>query len=109
MCCCCNCLTLVIIAAVVVVVLATNEWSLVNENCGWSPRIHFGMVYVPGRQLVVVGGTNLIDNFGDVWSSSDKGEKWTRLVDVAAFGARHGHALVADASTGELFVIGGDS
>lgn len=28
-------------------------------------------------QLVLVGGTNLTDVFGDVWSSKDDGKTWT--------------------------------
>jgi len=109
MCLCCNCCTLVAIATVVVILLATNAWTRVNEDSGWAPRLHFGMVYTGGGRLVIAGGTNTLENFGDVWSSPDKGENWNRLIDEAAFGARHGHALVADPIKGNLFVIGGDA
>jgi len=108
-CCCCNCCTMLIMAIVIVILLARNEWSLVNKNCGWAPRLHFGVVYTPAKMLVVAGGTNSLENFGDVWSSANKGEDWSRLIDVAAFGPRHGHALVVDPIGGDLFIIGGDA
>jgi len=49
----------------------------------------------------MAGGTNMQYNFGDVWTSPNKGEKWSRLVDVAAFGPRHGHALLDDFEAGD--------
>lgn len=108
MCCCCSFMTIFIVATVVVILLATNEWTLVNDSCSWSPRLHFAMVYSASKLLVMAGGTNTIENLGDVWLSNDKGEKWSRLIDIAAFGARHGHSLLADAGTGAFYVIGGD-
>jgi len=106
--CCCS-IWFVITATVVVaiLVLAIAPWSLLNEECEWEPRSFFGAVYTAQGRIVVAGGMAAIANFGDVWDSDRDGQQWRLLTSSAAFGPRHGHALVTNPATGALFVIAG--
>jgi len=109
-CCCCSFIIIVATATVVILVLATSAWTLVNENCDWAARMHFGAVFITSqRRLIVLGGTDNVQNFADVWGSTDSGESWHIMAESPGFSPRHGHALICDQSTGGLFVLGGDA
>lgn len=91
----------------VVLILAVAPWTMLNRDCDWTPRTYFGVVYTPEKKVFLVGGTDQVSNFADVWTSDKDGQAWSLVITAAAFGPRYGHALVCDPSTGSLFVIAG--
>lgn len=54
-----------------------ENWELVTESAGWSPRPGH-MCELVGNQIVCFGGFGLIANPTDVWASVDDAE-WTQL------------------------------
>jgi len=107
--CCTFCTLLVSALAVIVVIFAISPWTELCTDCGWSGRAYFGATITSGGRIILLGGRDDSQNLGDVWSGSKDGQSWNRLVEYADFGPRHGHALLCDRNTGELFVMGGDA
>eukprot|EP00441_Pelagodinium_beii_P019144 CAMPEP_0197664292 /NCGR_PEP_ID=MMETSP1338-20131121/58546_1 /TAXON_ID=43686 ORGANISM="Pelagodinium beii, Strain RCC1491" /NCGR_SAMPLE_ID=MMETSP1338 /ASSEMBLY_ACC=CAM_ASM_000754 /LENGTH=455 /DNA_ID=CAMNT_0043242905 /DNA_START=406 /DNA_END=1773 /DNA_ORIENTATION=+ len=94
---------------VLVVIFAISPWTQLCDDCGWSGRAYFGAALTPGGRIILLGGRDASHNFGDVWSGSKDGTDWKRLLQFASFEPRHGHALLCDRNTGELFLLGGDA
>lgn len=105
-CCCCSCLGFIAALALLFLYLASAPWTMVNLECDWEARTHFG-VALTGSGLFVVAGTDGVRNFADVWRSPDLGQSWQLLVETAPFGARHGHGMVYKGN--DIFLFGGDA
>lgn len=108
--CCCSCsLVCAVAIAVLVVIFAISAWTQLCEDCGWAGRAYFGAVVTKDKRIILAGGRDGSRVFADVWSGNLKGQDWTRLVESAAFGPRHGHALLYNKNGGDLYVLGGDA
>eukprot|EP00927_Polykrikos_kofoidii_P078772 TRINITY_DN75587_c0_g1_i1.p1 TRINITY_DN75587_c0_g1~~TRINITY_DN75587_c0_g1_i1.p1 ORF type:complete len:610 (-),score=72.74 TRINITY_DN75587_c0_g1_i1:64-1815(-) len=103
----CSC-TVTAAFIVAIVYLAVGSWTLVNQNCDWDGRAHFGALYTPVGRIVVAGGTDGSKNMADVWESTDEGSTWRLVVSTASFGPRHGHVFLHEKVSDLLFVIAGD-
>merc|ERR1711957_306290 len=100
-------LAFVVTSTITILILAVAPWTLLNRECDWEARVYFGVAYTPKKRVFMVGGTDMDQNFADVWESDRNGKAWSLVITAAAFGARHGHALVSDPNSGSLFVIAG--
>jgi len=107
--CCCLWLLAIAGSGFLVVYFALGSWSSVCAKCGFPARRHFGLAFTPDRQVVIVGGMGEEGNVGDVWHGAADGSEFKLVTDQAPFGPRHGHALLCDVISGELFLIGGDA
>lgn len=106
--CCCFIISIALLIAVIVY-LAVGPWTLITFEAEWAARMHFGCAFsTQKKRLFIAGGTDRVKNFGDVWESTDRGKTWRRVVDLAAFGRRHGLALLQNEGSGRLYVIAGD-
>ena len=91
-----------------------ENWELLTESAGWSPRPGH-MCELVGTQMVCFGGFGLVTNPTDVWASVD-GVEWTQLAGAPWNAAAPEEAkydfdaiTVTGADGSELIVtVGGD-
>lgn len=92
-----------------VIFLAIAPWTLICTSCQFPARTEFGAALMPSGQLAIVAGRTSSSNLADVWIVSTDGKSSNRVMDTAIFGARHGHALLCDRTSGQLYLLAGDS
>jgi galactose oxidase-like protein len=97
---------------------ATPTWTkLAVTGTPPAPRAGHSAVYDPNtNRMIVFGGGNNNNAFGDVWVLSDANglavdgsPHWTQLSPTGSPGARAGHSAVYDAETDKMFIFGGPS
>jgi serine/threonine protein kinase len=103
-----------------------RNWTRMCANqgvggCAWANRFSFGAVAIPnnlekpelGDHVVLMGGAAFkggafrdrsYTNYADVWRSTD-GAVWTKVIDVAPWGAREGFALLQRQQS--IYLMGG--
>jgi|SRR5580704_189840 hypothetical protein len=83
-----------------------NNWVLVTQNAGWSPRAYHQAVVHDGK-IWVMGGGNYVPQYralNDVWSSED-GRHWTLVTDSTPWHPRLWFSAVAYRD--RMWVLGG--
>ena len=87
-------------------------WTRTAASAPWSPRHSARAVVLEGGPhdgaVLMVGGTNSVEQFNDVWRSADNGASWVRATNEAAWSLRHGFA-VCSLPQGVVILCGGES
>ena len=83
--------------------LSGNDWKEATSSAQFSVRQYF-TVLVFDEKLWVIGGSDAMTIYSDVWYSGD-GVTWTEATASAEFGKRYGHASVV--FDDKMWVIGG--
>lgn len=75
----------------------------------WTPRtLHAAAYHQLARKLVLVGGTNQVEIFSNVWARDDQG-RWKHTADVPGLGGRFGASLAYDEQRGKIVLFGGSA
>lgn len=89
--------------------LKNITWNIRLENAPWGARSGHTTVVLQNTNILIIGGTIDDTNFqNDIWSSSDGGRTWTRIVDHAEWPPRRFHTTNI-LNDGSIYLIGGES
>lgn len=83
-----------------------------QRNSPWERRYGHTLSINSKNRLYLVGGfyadkaRGRVENFNDVWLSTDSGRSWTQVVDHAPWAGRYQHAAVVD-SHDDIVIVGG--
>lgn len=86
----------------------SNTWTRTNPSTSPAARGSHGMTYDPASDRVILfGGRNSIQDFGDTWAYDFNSDTWTRMDPETSPSARHGLAMAHDAGSGGVVLFGG--
>lgn len=95
-------------------------WTMLVDDCSsnadltdhFEARASFQLIATPDDELIVMGGTDGVDDFNDVWKSTDDGRTWDCVRGCSpggmwnpVWGGRHD--FWSTVSEGVIFVGGG--
>jgi photosystem II stability/assembly factor-like uncharacterized protein len=83
-----------------------HAWVQQTSNAGWTPRIYHSSVVLDDT-IILMGGYDKDSTLNnDIWTSTDGGITWSRIVLHAGWSARYGHSCVA-MPDGSIILVGG--
>jgi hypothetical protein len=81
-----------------------KKWEVLAEKCNLPERF-FYHPFVFSNKLWIIGGSNGIDQFSDIWNSED-GVNWIKRADNLPFGKRDGSQFVV--FNNKIFMLNND-